>query len=439
MQGTMHPEAAPQVPSVVQQQLLGPGLIPPSAQQLPALQPQVQSQGGHMTNGEPKLPGGLPPPGPHPGFSWPAYPYPPPTMWAAYPPAPVSGQPACVQGMRNEREDASGRWVLEPEDVLLLERVFALEKCPGRELRAQLAQRLHVKPRQIQVWFQNKRQRTKNGAKPTVAEALAHAVATKTTPNGDTAGSAELLIGMAQSDYATAPGAADSGAAGKSKTGDGAADCRIVPHGSPTEEAKASDEEGEDGAADGEGGSAGGPGLLPSLLSARTAAANAAAVVEAAATAASADAAMLRESGFGSQEAARRAMEFRDAPEIDRRATNAWPPNGMLGGPTTPDAAAAFMAAVAASAGITTGGHATPDGYTNGTKLWIRSDVLVEHPSELGATLYPVYITAAAQAMTKTPACAVDDDDVYDDVHAAEQDMEDDTEIDSRGGSKPQL
>lgn len=89
---------------------------------------------------------------------------------------------AYLHGMRNDREDASGRWVLEPEDVLLLERVFEREKCPGRELRAQLASRLRVKPRQIQVWFQNKRQRTKSGAKPTVAEALAHASAAKDDP-----------------------------------------------------------------------------------------------------------------------------------------------------------------------------------------------------------------------------------------------------------------
>ena len=99
-------------------------------------------------------------------------------MMGAYAPVPPSDPygvaDAQVRG-RFDREDASGRWVLEPEDVLLLERVFALEKCPGRELRAQLAARLRVKPRQVQVWFQNKRQRTKNGAKPTVAEALAHA------------------------------------------------------------------------------------------------------------------------------------------------------------------------------------------------------------------------------------------------------------------------
>lgn len=58
--------------------------------------------------------------------------------------------------------EQSQRWVPEPGDVELLERVFELEKWPGRELRHQLAERLHVRPRQVQVWFQNKRQRTKS-------------------------------------------------------------------------------------------------------------------------------------------------------------------------------------------------------------------------------------------------------------------------------------
>lgn len=171
------------------------------------------------------------PPGAPAYMHWPQQPMglqprapPPPHMWNPYacmmPPAPVVSAPpyTALAGLTiptrtrcSEREDASGRWVLEPEDVLLLERVFALEKCPGRELRAQLAARLHVKPRQIQVWFQNKRQRTKNGAKPTVAEALAHAVysaehRTQKEP-------AELLMNMAAGGAAETAGAV-SGAGG---------------------------------------------------------------------------------------------------------------------------------------------------------------------------------------------------------------------------------
>jgi len=60
-----------------------------------------------------------------------------------------------------EPRHPTNRWVLKLEDGLLLERVFELERCPGRELRQQLAAYLGVKPRQVQVWFQNKRQRTK--------------------------------------------------------------------------------------------------------------------------------------------------------------------------------------------------------------------------------------------------------------------------------------
>jgi len=88
-------------------------------------------------------------------------------------------------GVRHNRAPCS-RWVLEPEDVILLERVFALEKCPGRELRQQLAEHLNVTSRQVQVWFQNKRQRTKNGAKPTAAEVLARSqsAALQTPPGG---------------------------------------------------------------------------------------------------------------------------------------------------------------------------------------------------------------------------------------------------------------
>jgi len=104
-------------------------------------------------------------------------------------------------GVRHNRAPCS-RWVLEPEDVILLERVFALEKCPGRELRQQLAEHLNVTSRQVQVWFQNKRQRTKNGAKPTAAEVLARSqsAALQTTPGGGGASiqdAGEVLLSFA--------------------------------------------------------------------------------------------------------------------------------------------------------------------------------------------------------------------------------------------------
>ena len=140
-----------------------------------------------------------------------------------------------------ESDNPPPRWVLEPEDVLLLERVFALEKCPGRELRLQLASRLGVRQRQVQVWFQNKRQRTKVGAKPTVAEALAHAVVD--AEQRAQAQSAEMLMCMAGGvapelvgPLGTTPGAGPSsapppqfGAGGPSSSGDAASSTAAPP------------------------------------------------------------------------------------------------------------------------------------------------------------------------------------------------------------------
>ena len=81
------------------------------------------------------------------------------------------------------REDSSGRWVLEPDDVLLLERVYALERCPGRELRQQLATRLRVKPRQIQVWLQNKRRMVLSQLSPRLVRTQSPSQSTKRSPS----------------------------------------------------------------------------------------------------------------------------------------------------------------------------------------------------------------------------------------------------------------
>ena len=57
---------------------------------------------------------------------------------------------------------ASGdRWQPTLQDVALLEQVFEIEPLPGRATREQLATHFGVTPRQVQVWFQNKRQRVR--------------------------------------------------------------------------------------------------------------------------------------------------------------------------------------------------------------------------------------------------------------------------------------
>lgn len=92
---------------------------------------------------------------------------------------------------------------MEPEDVLLLERIFALEKCPGRELCQELATRLKVRPRQVQVWFQNRRQRTKGskgkdgseaGAPGSAASRIPEWNATDSSNRNESERRADLLI-----------------------------------------------------------------------------------------------------------------------------------------------------------------------------------------------------------------------------------------------------
>ncbi len=92
-------------------------------------------------------------------------------------------------------QPSPARWTPNKTDSLLLERVFLLERCPGRDLRQQLAAHLNVTTRQVQVWFQNKRQRTRTkcrragGGKSEVeTEAeLAEALAAGTPPVGTAA------------------------------------------------------------------------------------------------------------------------------------------------------------------------------------------------------------------------------------------------------------
>jgi len=55
------------------------------------------------------------------------------------------------------------RWVLTPEDTELLENVFKATPFPSRQVHQELSECLQVRLRQVQAWFQNKRQRVKHG------------------------------------------------------------------------------------------------------------------------------------------------------------------------------------------------------------------------------------------------------------------------------------
>jgi hypothetical protein len=48
-----------------------------------------------------------------------------------------------------------------PEQLEVLEKVYEKEKLPGSDLRKELALKLKMTPRRVQVWFQNKRAKEK--------------------------------------------------------------------------------------------------------------------------------------------------------------------------------------------------------------------------------------------------------------------------------------
>ena len=382
----------------------------------------------------------MPPPGgyehyqgmpPHPGYG-PGYMQgapPPPSPWGRYPvdagyPPPHPAMPGLMPGRGHPppmmhrlsqdayREDSSGRWVLEPEDVVLLERVFALQKCPGRELRAQLAARLRVKPRQVQVWFQNKRQRTKNGAKPTMAETIA--INMQKDPESDAGGegddgSAEALVNMAAS--AAGEGTED----GEDEEDDEDDDSPLaqVPDG------QGGGDGGDEGGGDGSGANAsqatGAPASASPVNASAAAPATAAADAAPKAPGASADATNRKRSAEGGE----RVANVRVKPTKERADEEPWQTPARLAA----EAKAAAMALTMPEGyphrdyyGLAGGScmhpgayhhrhphmppmhyppaHAPPpphhmavaDGYTDGSMLWMRSDLFATRPEVRSST-----------------------------------------------------
>ena len=59
-----------------------------------------------------------------------------------------------------KRKGKSTRWNIPQHALAMLEQVFLKDKFPTVNTRKALAADLRVTPRQVQVWFQNKRQRS---------------------------------------------------------------------------------------------------------------------------------------------------------------------------------------------------------------------------------------------------------------------------------------
>ena len=344
---------------------------------------------------------------PHPSYGYPPPPPPPPQpmSWQPYPPTGPTPPPPEGGGWYYDEDGsrARGRWVLEPEDALLLESVFSREPNPGRELRLALAMRLRVRPRQILVWFQNKRQRIKKGAKPTVAEKRAAACTDSTSTQA-----AQLLLSTA------------NGSRGSDEADEGE-----------------DDEIGEEDAVP--------AGVEPvdlSIYEPRVSAAATGSAVDVAVSAAAHAAhaqtkgelmqLLLNPSGGGAGRGPGGATEVRSLSEVRNIAATSVKPS-----PSVAAAAAVFSAAEEAVAVAQSdaarkssapapppkapGMLAThpraalerpPDGYTNGSMIWIRPEILVPSLEMLGTNRTPIYLTpqftSSPESKGQAPAPAPD-------------------------------
>ena len=79
---------------------------------------------------------------------------------------------ACIPAISHSAPQRR-RWKITPEALELMEQVYRVEPCPSSTTREQLATAFNCTPRQVQVWFQNKRQRGHVKAKRTQDEMMA--------------------------------------------------------------------------------------------------------------------------------------------------------------------------------------------------------------------------------------------------------------------------
>ena len=91
--------------------------------------------------------------------------------------------PEDTGGGPRKRKGKSTRWNIPTTALGMLEQVFAKDKFPSVETRKKIAADLKVTPRQVQVWFQNKRQRsTKPPGRPTDARNMLQTSVSSTRP-----------------------------------------------------------------------------------------------------------------------------------------------------------------------------------------------------------------------------------------------------------------
>ena len=100
-------------------------------------------------------------------------------------------------GAGRKRKGKSTRWNIPSSALSMLEQMFQKDKFPSVETRKKIATDLKVTPRQVQVWFQNKRQRsTKPPGRPSD---------TRSILNTSVSYAERALLSLASDSPATAP------------------------------------------------------------------------------------------------------------------------------------------------------------------------------------------------------------------------------------------
>ena len=85
------------------------------------------------------------------------------------PPIPLPADTAVA--LPPEANGRRTRWTINQSSLQTLEAIFQHEQFPSQQLRTQLGAHLGVSPRQVQVWFQNRRQRERKEGAATAAAA----------------------------------------------------------------------------------------------------------------------------------------------------------------------------------------------------------------------------------------------------------------------------
>eukprot|EP01102_Stenamoeba_stenopodia_P006398 TRINITY_DN1752_c0_g1_i1.p1 TRINITY_DN1752_c0_g1~~TRINITY_DN1752_c0_g1_i1.p1 ORF type:complete len:306 (-),score=77.44 TRINITY_DN1752_c0_g1_i1:217-1134(-) len=93
-------------------------------------------------------------------------------------PAPVTASGEATSKKDLTEQERKKRKRVTEEQLTVLETIFATDKMPDQKLRLQLAQRLGMSSRRVQIWFQNKRAKLKkaNSNSPSSSPTMGHSI-----------------------------------------------------------------------------------------------------------------------------------------------------------------------------------------------------------------------------------------------------------------------